>query len=176
MSKLSPIIAMVNYATTQHMGQVRKVSGLPYVTHLAEVAGYVSSVDQRDYTIMAAWGHDLIEDCQVTQSTLKAMFGAQVAAGIATLSDVWDAGSNRQERHQSSLKRLQGASDWVQDVKCADIISNLSTIHLLPQVAWRDMYIREKFEQLDILHMATPSLRSYAYSVATRAEEKCRAA
>ena len=157
--------AMV-FARVAHSQQRRKYTGNPYWEHLAEVAGIVAAIgleggtefwthNRKEVAIATAWLHDVVEDCGVTESTLVDRFGTAVAAGVILLSDLEQG--NRASRKAASRARLAAAPGWVQSIKCADLISNTSSIvQHDPQFA--RVYLEEKRQLLDVMTQADPRL------------------
>jgi (p)ppGpp synthase/HD superfamily hydrolase len=152
--------AMV-FAREVHKTQRRKYTGNPYADHLAEVAGIAMSVGWHNSqvhpdTFMAVcWLHDCVEDQSVTQQHLVEEFGIEVAAGVLLLSDL-ETG-NRAARKAASRKRLVAAPPWVQTIKCADLISNTSSI-VMHDPKFAEVYLEEKRLLLDVLTKADPRL------------------
>jgi (p)ppGpp synthase/HD superfamily hydrolase len=165
--------AMV-FARQVHAEQKRKYSGNPYADHLAEVAGIVASVSlgyeyndpwnitkvTAEAMIAIAWLHDCIEDQGVTHRILEDKFGSVVALGVLLLSDLETEG-NRATRKAASRERLSKAPCWVQTIKCADLISNTSSI-VLHDPKFAVTYLKEKQLLLDVLTKADPRLIAMA--------------
>ena len=151
--------AMV-FARIAHAGQVRKYTGNPYTDHLAEVAGIVATVDGSPESIAVAWLHDCREDQGVTGAEIEDRFGMRVAVGVSLLSD-FETG-NRAERKAASCARLASAPAWVQTIKCADLISNTSSI-VMHDPKFAVTYLAEKRALLDAMVSAHPGLREMAY-------------
>lgn len=148
------------FAREAHKTQVRKYTGNPYVDHLAEVAGIVATVAlDTDHAVAVSWLHDCIEDQGVAHATLKNEFGRTVADGVLLLSDL-ETG-NRAERKAASRIRLAGAPAWVQTIKCADLISNTSSI-VKHDPKFAVTYLEEKRLLLDAMHRADPRLLEIA--------------
>lgn len=152
-----------------HKDQVRKYTGNPYSEHLAEVAGIVSAVQdtgwsgvRRDEIIAVAWLHDSIEDQGLTHNQLLFEFGKNIADGVLWLSDMEEG--NRATRKQLSCKRLSSAPGWVQTIKCADLISNTSSI-VKHDPEFAKVYLKEKRDLLDAMENADPRLWSLADSL-----------
>lgn len=150
----------MQFAREAHKDQRRKYTGNPYADHLAEVAGIVATVmnqydDYRDWFIAVAWLHDCIEDQGVSTETLRAEFGDTVTFGVLKLSDL-ETG-NRTERKRLSRERLAAAPSWVQTIKCADLISNTSSI-VQHDPKFAVTYLEEKRLLLDVLTKADPRL------------------
>lgn len=148
--------AMV-YARKVHSKQERKYTGNPYSDHLAEVAGIVSTVASAeqevgiDVMLATAWLHDCVEDQDVSIGFLSREFGNTVAEGVTLLSDL-EFGS-RAERKQASRDRLAAAPGWVQTIKCADLISNTSSI-VKHDPKFAKVYLEEKRLLLDVMTKA----------------------
>lgn len=153
------VFGAMQFARDRHSGQVRKYTGAPYADHLAEVAGIVATVDSSPESLAVAWLHDVIEDQGVTEHELMLRFGYVVASGVRMLSDM-EVG-NRAERKAASRLRLASAPYWIQTIKCADLISNTSSIVKHdPQFA--KLYLAEKRALLDVLTCADPRLKAIA--------------
>lgn len=76
----------VKLATEAHEGQVRKVSGLPYVTHPIQVSILIKEklygkLDEEtlETLMVSAVLHDILEDTNITFDKLVDEFGMQVA-------------------------------------------------------------------------------------------------
>lgn len=151
----------VQFAKEVHATQARKYTGVPYWTHLAEVAGIVAALGWFDgevhpTTITAvAWLHDCMEDQGVTADALFEEFNSDVMRGVLWLSDL-ETG-NRAERKRLSRKRLALAPGWVQTIKCADLISNTSSI-VQHDPKFAVTYLEEKRLLLDVLTKADSRL------------------
>jgi guanosine-3',5'-bis(diphosphate) 3'-pyrophosphohydrolase len=154
--------AMV-FAREAHKNQVRKYTGNPYADHLAEVAGIVAAVTEpgviaegaRQTMIAVAWLHDCIEDQGIALGDLDRRFGRVVSDGASLLSDL--ESGNRAERKAASRARLAAAPGWVQTIKCADLISNTSSI-VLHDPKFAATYLEEKRLLLDVMTKADPRL------------------
>ena len=151
------------FACGVHGLQRRKYTNNPYEDHLAEVAGIVATVaplDLADLMVSVAWLHDCVEDQSVTVTHLRAEFGDAVADGVRLLSDLEKG--NRAERKALSRARLADAPGWVQTIKCADIMSNTSSI-LMHDPKFALVYLEEKRLLLDCLTEADPRLLTLAW-------------
>jgi (p)ppGpp synthase/HD superfamily hydrolase len=154
------------FAREAHKTQVRKYTGNPYADHLGEVAGIVSTVLFSEIATAVAWLHDCIEDQGITPVTLGEQFGEIVAAGVLKLSDL-ETG-NRAERKAAGRARLAAAPTWIQTIKCADLISNTSSI-VKHDPKFAVTYLEEKRLLLDVMTKADPRLRALARSQAEAA-------
>lgn len=147
------------FAREKHAGQVRKYTGNPYTDHLAEVAGITAAVSRVDEVIATAWLHDVVEDCEVLIGEIHNLFGTEIAYGVEMLSDT-ETG-NRSQRKAASRRRLGQAAGWVQTIKCADLISNTSSI-VKHDPEFAKVYLAEKRELLAVLTGADPHLHTIA--------------
>lgn len=154
------------FAREVHKDQRRKYTGQPYADHLAEVAGIVSTVfasdSYADHFIATAFLHDCAEDCGVSRLTLDQKFGPYVANGVMWLSDLEEG--NRATRKQLSRERLAKAPAWVQTIKCADLISNTSSI-VQHDPDFARVYLHEKKLLLDVMTKADRRLWELAYNL-----------
>lgn len=151
------------FARECHKHQRRKYTNNPYADHLAEVAGIVVTIDNSPETIATAWLHDCKEDQGITGEEIEQRFGMRVAVGVALLSDL-EVG-NRAERKAASRERLADAPAWVQNIKCADLISNTSSI-VEHDPKFAIVYLQEKRLLLDVLTKADKRLIEIARSQA----------
>jgi (p)ppGpp synthase/HD superfamily hydrolase len=147
------------FAREVHKDQRRKYTNNPYTDHLAEVAGIVATAVSRDIPaevqIAVAWLHDCVEDRGITTQQLCTFFGIAVTDGVMYLSDLEQG--NRAERKAASRVRLSRAPGWVQTIKCADLISNTSSI-VMHDPKFAAVYLEEKRLLLDVLTKADPRL------------------
>jgi (p)ppGpp synthase/HD superfamily hydrolase len=150
--------AMV-FAREAHKTQVRKYTGNPYADHLGEVAGIVSTVLMSDFAVAVAWLHDCVEDQGITAETLREQFNDVIARGVLLLSDL-ETG-NRAERKAAGRARLASAPAWIQTIKCADLISNTSSI-VKHDPKFAVTYLEEKRLLLDVMTKADPRLLALA--------------
>lgn len=159
----------MRFARHAHKNQQRKYTGNPYADHLAEVAGIVATVKHDDEMIATAWLHDCVEDCGVSLQEIGDRFGHMVAIGVSGLSDT-ETG-NRAQRKALSRERLSRCSAWIQTIKCADLISNTSSI-VMHDPKFAVTYLEEKRLLLAVLNRADPRLLELAKSMSQPAEHK----
>lgn len=165
-------------AREAHKDQVRKYTGNPYADHLAEVAGIVSTVTDFDGVLSAecliatAWLHDVVEDCgfspyDISDQLINAGHGytdsEQVERGVTLLSDLEKG--NRATRKRLSRERLASAPGWVQTIKCADLISNTSSI-VKHDPEFAKAYLEEKRLLLEVMTKADRRLWNIASTMA----------
>lgn len=108
------------------MGQKRKYTGEPYVSHCNAVA----AADEA--TIAAAYLHDTLEDTATKYDDLVREFGTEVADLVVELTHVYTAGDHptlsRKERKAKECARLAKVSPRAKLIKGADLAHNSRTI------------------------------------------------
>jgi|DeeseametaMP0747_FD_contig_101_255897_length_12562_multi_4_in_0_out_0_7 (p)ppGpp synthase/HD superfamily hydrolase len=144
------------------IGQVRKGSGAPYITHCDAVAGLVRQHGGTFSMIEAAFLHDTLEDTPLTENDILEMFGPAVldlVKAVTSISKPEDG--NRATRKAIDLKHYASGDARAQTIKLADIVDNLSDISTLdPKFA--EVYIWEKYQLARALTKGAPELRERA--------------
>ena len=122
------------FATQVHHGQVRKMSGIPYILHPCEVAAIIATMTNDCQTIAAGLLHDTIEDCHIDGDLIRERFGARVYALVQSETEdkmsLQPAAQTWQERKEDSLLFLKHTQD--KDVKIlwlADKLSNMRSFY-----------------------------------------------
>jgi (p)ppGpp synthase/HD superfamily hydrolase len=163
------------FARERHFSQARRYTGEPYFVHLEEVAGLVERAGLSETAIAAAWLHDVVEDQGVPLQTIVDHFGQDVLAMVVKLTDTPPRpGINRDGRKAIDRQRLYEASPEVQGIKCADLISNTSTI-VKHDPGFARRYLPEKRAILDVLTSAPAPLRDQAWQSLLDAERQLEA-
>ena len=162
------------FAIEKHKNQVRKYTGEPYFNHLAEVVaismsvGWQASMIHPDKVMAVAWLHDVIEDCGVLWSDINLRFGCDIADGVMQLSEVYSG--NRKTRKKIMRDVLGDAPGWIQTIKCADLISNATSI-IKHDPEFAKVFRAEAVALLDVMDKADSRLRDMAYSVVCKNEK-----
>lgn len=119
------------YAAGLHANQVRKGSGVPYLSHLLAVASLVLEAGGDEDEAIAALLHDGPED-QGGLATLQHIgeqFGRRVADIVAECSDSLEKEKPPWRlRKQAYLVQLSSASRSARFVSCADKLHNARSI------------------------------------------------
>jgi (p)ppGpp synthase/HD superfamily hydrolase len=119
------------YAFDLHCAQVRKGSGVPYMSHLLGVSSLALEFGANEDEAIAALLHDALEDRGdvVTVRVLESYFGKNVAEIVAGCSDsIGNPKPPWQARKRRYLAHLQDASPSIQLVSACDKLYNLRTI------------------------------------------------
>lgn len=155
------------FATAAHgaIGQKRKYTGEPYVTHPIRVMNLVRTVNQDPEVLAAAVLHDVIEDTKITKSDIEFEFGSEVAEMVFLLSDPpkVEGGPNRKVRKAMDRERLGNSPASVQTVKVADMIDNTESI-VAHDPTFAKVYLEEKRLLLGVLTKADQNLLKVAKS------------
>lgn len=122
----------VEFACRYHVAQVRKGGGVPYVSHLLQVAGLVLEYGGSFVSAVAAVLHDVVEDTTATLSVVRDAFGDEVADIVSACTDTVSGASGeakepwrmRKERH---LAKLEHVSLDAAIVIACDKLHNLRT-------------------------------------------------
>jgi len=112
------------------VGQRRKYTFEPYISHPLAVAGMVATVEQASREMVAAaLLHDVVEDTAGTLEEIEALFGQTVAQYVDWLTvRTTPADGNRAWRMRVEAERLARAPAEVQTIKLADMIDNTRSI------------------------------------------------
>ena len=119
------------YATALHAQQIRKGSGVPYVSHLLAVASLVLEAGGNEDEAIAALLHDGPEDQGglATLAEIGELFGARVAGIVAECSDSFETEKPPwRARKLAYLSHLEVASGSARFVSCADKLDNARSI------------------------------------------------
>jgi (p)ppGpp synthase/HD superfamily hydrolase len=149
------------FAKQAHRDQRRKYTGEPYFVHLHEVAQICARHGCSKRAIAAAYLHDVVEDQPVEHEDIVAEFGPQVANIVRDLTDLPTTAGARKERKVIDLARLAAAGAEAQTIKCADLISNTSSI-VRHDPEFARVYLSEKRAVLDVLIRSDVTLHALA--------------
>lgn len=146
------------FATKAHEGQVRKYTGLPYITHPEAVMEIVRSVEHTEAMLAAALLHDVVEDCGVSFNELQTLFGLHVRDLVFWLTDPSKpSDGNRAKRKEIDRLHLCRAPPQAQTIKYADLIDNLSSIEE-HNPKFSAVYKEEKALLLAVMDKGNPTL------------------
>lgn len=119
----------ISHAMELHRGQVRQVSGLPYITHPIEVYSIVKKYKEShniDNICAAAVLHDTMEDCGISYDLLKIEYNPMIADLVMEVTNdnrmMLLYGGKRNYINQ----KLNKISSYALVIKLADILSNVT--------------------------------------------------
>ena len=126
----SPALARAaGWAVEMHAGQVRKATGIPYVSHLFAVAAIAMEHGADEEQTIAALLHDVIEDTPATAGDVSDRFGERVADLVVACSD--SEGEPKppwRERKEAYLRHVSGMPADALVVTMADKLHNAASI------------------------------------------------
>lgn len=162
MFKNKMVLEALKFAVKAHGEQKRKYTGDPYIVHPIEVAEIVSGGDHTDAMLAAALLHDVVEDTDATLDDLKKIFNIGVVALVDELTDISKPeDGNRAVRKALDRAHIASASNAAQIIKCADLISNTSSIVQFDPIFAR-VYLAEKRALLDVMSIKGHPLHTRA--------------
>lgn len=123
--KTSLVQKAIQLAVVGHLGQTRKESKMPYITHPFAVALQLAKHGFSDVVIAAALTHDVIEDTKVTREELEKTLGGEVLGIVEAMSFDEDKTLPWEERKKQYIESVRAASEDVKAVSIADKIHNL---------------------------------------------------
>ena len=132
--RLLVIKTAADHASRAHKGQLRKDRRTPFITHPARVAGLVGTFNGSHVAIVAAWLHDVYEDCtpdwilktdtMIADLPLPADDRADIAAIVDAMTKK-NTIPGKAARLSDSLDRILAAPPEAPLVKLCDRIDNL---------------------------------------------------
>ena len=135
---MSETISLVQLADAvachAHRGQVDK-AGKAYILHPRAVAAQVEGEEAK----AAALLHDVLEDTDITEDTLRNLFGDRITDTVCTLTH------RKGESYEAYICRI-GDDPPAARIKLADLRHNLD-LSRLPRVTQRDLLRAEKYRR-----------------------------
>ena len=120
------------FALDAHKGQVRKINGSPYVSHLFDVAEILLNTKPSENLVIAGILHDIIEDTSYSDKDILALFPepkGQDILRIILADNESDKSASWFERKTETIAYAQNSDDEEGLLLiCADKISNLSSL------------------------------------------------
>lgn len=118
-------------ASSLHRTQMRKASGVPYISHLLAVASLVLDEGGSEEMAIAALLHDAAEDQggEATLAAIETSFGADVARWVGQASDTFELPKPEWEtRKQQHLAAIPMADPEARLIMLADKVHNARSI------------------------------------------------
>jgi guanosine-3',5'-bis(diphosphate) 3'-pyrophosphohydrolase len=141
---LEKVLAAALFAAQKHARR-KGPADVPYINHLLEVAHTISEHSDPADTdlIVAALLHDVVEDTPTSLAEVEQLFGSDVAALVAEVTD--DKSLPKAARKELQVRNAPKKSQRAQMIKLADKISNLRSILYSPP-DWPYQRKREYFD------------------------------
>ena len=122
------MIDVIVFATEAHEGQVRKYTGVPYITHPISVGFIIASVRwfTNDQDVIAAGIlHDVLEDTDRTVEDIFELCNQRVTDFVEDVTDISKlSDGNRKYRKKIEIEHLAVAPPESKTIKLADILDN----------------------------------------------------
>lgn len=141
------IIRAFQYASEMHANQVRKASivpGVPYMSHLMEVAGMVQASGGDEKTVAAALLHDALEDTQATIHDLASRFPVDVVQFVLECTEKGTEGGQFKApwkgRKQAYLDHLAHVSPQALLISVADKLQSLREVRRQVRIQGDEAY------------------------------------
>lgn len=136
----------LQFASEAHRGQLRKVSGKPYIIHPMETCVIVSNMTTDTELLAAALLHDTIEDTSVTYEQIEAEFGKRVADLVRSESE--DKSKTWMERKQHTIDHIREKCLEEKILILGDKLSNIRSLNREFEkhgdVVWEFFKIKDK--------------------------------
>ena len=125
----TPLLAKaITFAQQKHEGQVRKATGLPYITHLSGVALLINLLKRSknlESLMCAAYLHDTLEDTSTTSEEIQKEFGDLIASLVIELTS--DKGQIAKQGKTNYLQdKMLRMSSYALTLKLCDRLHNVS--------------------------------------------------
>ncbi|MDO5734687.1 MAG: bifunctional (p)ppGpp synthetase/guanosine-3',5'-bis(diphosphate) 3'-pyrophosphohydrolase [Eubacteriales bacterium] len=130
-NELDPIYEAYEFAKEKHKDQ-KRANGQPYIIHPIAVAEILIEIEVDKDTLKAAFLHDVVEDCEVSNEEIAERFGlatSKLVDGVTKLSKL--AYSSKEELQAQNFRKmfLAMAKDIrVVLIKLADRLHNMRTM------------------------------------------------
>jgi len=118
----------IAFGNEKHAGQVRRGSGVPYISHPIVVSYLVAAFKRSRnlvYLLIAAILHDCLEDTDATFEEIARRFGPMVASLVQELKND-EAEIARVGKLAYHTKKLLGMSSYALVIKLCDRLHNIS--------------------------------------------------
>tara|TARA_Y100001970_G_scaffold132238_1_gene163083 strand:+ start:3778 stop:5901 length:2124 start_codon:yes stop_codon:yes gene_type:complete len=124
----------IDFSNKAHENQIR-LSGDPFVTHPIEVAKILTSIKLDASSIAAGLLHDTVEDTEITNESIKNIFGDQISTLVQGLTKInkFSLKANKLKLGENYRKLLLAATEDLRVilVKLADRLHNMRTIEFI---------------------------------------------
>lgn len=115
------------FAESAHEGQVRRLSGAPYFTHVENTALILFKAGFRDEVVSAGYLHDTVEDTETSIHQILSLFGDEVASLVKFNTE--DKSLSWEERKQKTILSAVDATIEEKAIIAADKLDNIKSLH-----------------------------------------------
>jgi guanosine-3',5'-bis(diphosphate) 3'-pyrophosphohydrolase len=169
---IATLLQATRFAADKHRHKRRKgADAQPYINHPIEVADLCANIGGVTdiSTLVAAVLHDSVEDTETTPAEVEALFGAEVRALVAEVTD--DKSLSKDERKRLQIVHAPGLSLHAKEIRIADKISNVLDITHNPPATWA---LKRKREYLKWAEKAIAGCRGVNEGLEQRFDEVLR--
>lgn len=166
-------------AANLHANQTRKASfvpGVPYLSHLMEVAGMVMASGAPEAVVAAALLHDAIEDQgDWTRSSIREELGAEVLALVEECTEPGTGGATKApwlDRKKTALQRVQHLSMGALLIMIADKLHNMRELRYNFILRGDEAYVGFRADRAAILWFHQEIVREMRQRLATLRSER----
>lgn len=124
---MNTIFKAIEFATQAHAGQIRKITGFPYIIHPLNVGNLLMQNKASQDIIVSGILHDTIEDTVITYENLKDTFNQHIADLVLSVTE-GDKSLDWTTRKMNSLTKYKSATEDTLLILSADKIDNLNSI------------------------------------------------
>lgn len=151
----NPIITKAEqFAYQKHLGQRRKYTDEPYISHCRTVAQLVAGETPDPEVVAAAFLHDTLEDTNTSVEELREVFGPKIATLVLEVTDMYTPelypSKNRAARKKLECERIKHISPEAKLIKLCDLMDNTSSI-VRHDPNFAVVYLREKADMLEAM-------------------------
>jgi (p)ppGpp synthase/HD superfamily hydrolase len=118
----------IETAAKAHVGQVRKGTDIPYISHPYAVGMMLARAGCPEEMVAAGILHDTVEDTNLTLESIRDTFGERVALIVEGCSEPNHRSEPWEARKAHTLEYLRTAPWEIKVVACADKLHNALTI------------------------------------------------
>lgn len=115
------------FAEAAHEGQVRRLSGAPYFTHVEKTALILFKAGFRKEAVSAGYLHDTVEDTNTSLHQIHSIFGEEVASLVKFNTE--DKSLSWEERKQQTILSAIHATIEEKAILAADKLDNIESLH-----------------------------------------------
>ena len=122
------VVQAIQFASEKHKGQVRRGSGLPYVTHPIIVSEFIRKYKGNSINIesliVAALLHDTLEDTNTNYHEIERLFGTLVASLVFELTSD-EIAIQKMGKNEYLMQKMVTMSSYGLVCKLCDRLSNI---------------------------------------------------
>lgn len=116
----------MRFALEAHKDQVRKSDGSPYGIHLLMCAHMLTRHDFEDDVVIAALLHDVLEDTDRGEESIRSLFGDHVLEIVKGVTE--DKALPWEARKEAYVGKVRKSEEAVKAVSIADKIHNMQSL------------------------------------------------